>query len=794
MFNIYKKSIKWGNEVFSLETGKVARQADGSVLAKYGNTIVLCNVVYNKNQGEQKSFFPLTVNYIEKTFAVGRIPSGFFKREGKPSEKEILTSRLIDRAIRPLFEENFYNEVQVTCTLLSHDKQNDGDIVALIGTIAALALSGLPIITIMAGCRVGYANGQYMLNPTYSDLISAELDLIVAGSSDSIFMVESEAKELDENIMLAALEFALTSYQPIIEMIKELAGEAAEEKFEYVPADYSNIYNQIKEEYTKKILDSYAIRSKQERYSALTTLKSEIVEKISNEQVPAIAVTSSLNKLEYDLVRSQLLTTGKRIDGRSSTDIRDIVIEVDFLPKECVHGSALFTRGETQAIGAVTLGTSNDEQNAEAIEDATKKETFLLHYNFPPYSVGELAPIKGPGRREIGHGKLAYKAIKSLLPSKDDFPYTIRVVTEITESHGSSSMATVCASSLALMATGVPLNKTVAGIAMGLIKEGDNYQILTDISGDEDHLGDMDFKVAGTRDGVTALQMDIKISGINIDIMKKALEQAKEARFKIIDIMEQTINKPANLSSSAPIFMEMKIKVDDIAKVIGKGGQTIKSIIADSNNSKISIEENGTIKIFASKEEDCTKAIQLINNIIHDMAGSGKAMIDTSKLVVGHVYTGVVDSIKPFGAIINLPDNVQGMVHISEIKKERVERVEDHLSIGQKVEVVVIEVSPDRVRLSIKRVGSDVSTFPPARSGSTGRNDRRNDRRGGDRGDRRNKSGGNYDNYYDQERHNTMGRGYYGNNSFKENNRYSQDNEPGSFSSLAHQINSDHND
>ncbi len=689
MFKIVKKEIEFGGKKLSIETGKIARQADSSVMLTYGDTVILCTLVYS-DEPSTMGFFPLVVNYIEKKTSVGRIPGGFFKREGKLSDKEVLTSRVVDRAIRPLFPESFCNEVQITITLFSYDKSHETDVLALIGASAALAISGLPVDSIVAGSRVAFKNDKFIANPSFVEMEDSLLDLTFAGSRDAIFMVESEAKELSEENMLAALEFAKQNTIPVIEMIEEFAKEVNKPKMEFMPVDNSFLYAKMYQALSDKVVAAYKITAKQERSNALKSLRKEVLVEFVDEKNNDKTIKAELDKIEAKVVRDMIFT-GVRIDGRDTKTIRPINIETAILPASCVHGSALFTRGETQAIVSVTLGSAMDEQHLDSIENENKKEDFMLHYNFPAYSVGEIGMLRGPGRREIGHGKLAYKAISPILPSKTDFPYTIRVVSDITESNGSSSMATVCGTSLALISTGVPLKKHIAGVAMGLIKEGDKYAILSDIMGDEDHLGDMDFKVAGTRDGITALQMDIKIQGINTDIMKDALAQAKDGRYHILGLMEKALSIGGELSESAPRIEEVKVKPEKIGDIIGKGGATIKGI-CEATGAKIDISEDGVVKIFASGKSALDKAVQMVKDIV-------------TEVVIGQIYTGNVAKIMQFGAIVSLFGNHTGMVHISEISEDRVLKVEDYLKEGQEVEVIAVGFDDKRrLKLSIKKV------------------------------------------------------------------------------------------
>lgn len=712
MFNKVKKEIKWGGSILSIETGKVARQADGAVIATLGDTVVLATAVSQKKPKEGIDFFPLTVHYREMTFAAGKIPGGFFKREGRPSEKEVLASRLIDRPLRPLFEDNFYNETQVICTLLSHDMKNDPEVLALIAASAALAISGIPFNGPIAGARVGYKNGEYILNPeVLTELKDTELDLLVAGTETSVLMVESEAKELSEEIMLGAVEFGHKSFQPVIKLISELAKEIGKERWKVAKPDYTELEKEVRKLAEKPLIEAYKETIKQARTKKLDEAKSEVISKITEKQEISPSVISSLlKKLEQEIVRTSIIiNTKKRIDGREFSDIRRIESEISVLPR--THGSALFTRGETQSLGVVTLGTGDDMQIIDALEGESKQH-FMLHYNFPPYSVGEASQLKPPGRREVGHGKLAWRALNAVLPSQQEFPYAIRVVSEITESNGSSSMATVCSSSLAMMDAGVPLKNPVAGIAMGLIKEDKTHVVLSDIMGDEDHLGDMDFKVAGTKNGITALQMDIKINGITTKIMEEALAQAKTGRLHILERMSSTIeNSKTGVSEHAPTITTIKINQDKIREVIGSGGKVIRSICEESG-AKIEIEDDGTIKIAAVNEESSAKALKLIQDIICEPE-------------VNQIYTGKIVKILEFGAFVNFLGARDGLVHISEISIESVPSVASVLNEQDIVKVKVLEIdSKGKIRLSMKCVdqntGEDISGQIPASSSGSG--------------------------------------------------------------------------
>lgn len=727
MFNITRKSIEWGGRTLTLETGRIARQSDGAVLATYGNTVVLCTVVGAKAPKPGVDFFPLTVHYQEKAFAAGKIPGGFFKREGRPSEKEVLTSRLIDRPIRPLFPDGFYNDVQVICTLLSHDIENDADIVAMIGASAALTISGIPFMGPVGGARVGYANGQYILNPLKSQLHDAEnqLDLVVAGTQTSVLMVESEAKELSEETMLGAVMFGHKAFQQVIDLIISFAEDSAKDPWPL--EDKLNnpaLYAQIKSIAESGLREAYAITNKQARVAKLNEVKAAFKLAMApkeGEAAPDALIMGNLyKKLEADIVRTMILETGKRIDGRDVKTVRPIEIEVGVLPM--THGSALFTRGETQSICVATLGTSMDEQIIDAIE-GEYRENFMLHYNFPPYSVGESTPMRPPGRREIGHGKLAFRAIRPLLPSKEEFPYTLRVVSEITESNGSSSMATVCGTALSLMDAGVPLKRPVAGIAMGLILEKSGFAVLSDILGDEDHLGDMDFKVAGTTQGITALQMDIKVAGISEEIMKVALAQAGEGRKHILGEMVKVMESArGEVSRNAPRITTLSIPKEKIREVIGSGGSVIREIV-EKTGAKIDIEDDGTVMVAAVNDEQAQAAINWIKGIV-------------SEPELGVIYTGQVVRIVDFGAFVNIMPGKDGLVHISEIKDERLDKVTDVLNEGDTVKAKVLEIDGrGKVRLSMRVVdqatGEDISHLKEERSRPEGKRDR------GDRGPRR---------------------------------------------------------
>ena len=696
MFNITKKSMQWGEETLTLETGRVARQADGTVIATLGETSVMANVTFAKEPKPGQDFFPLTVHYQEKYYAAGKVPGGFFKREARPTEKETLTARLIDRPIRPLFVPGFKNEVLVMCTVLSHDLVNDPDIVAMIAASAALTLSGAPFMGPIAGCRVGFEDGEYILNPTVDDMEGLRnnpdqrLDLVVAGTKSAVMMVESEAYELTEDEMLGAVTFAHEQIQPVIDLIIALAEDAAKEPFEFTPPDYSELYEVVKAAGEAQMRAAYAITDKQERVAAVAAAKDAIKATLTEEQLADANLGSALKKLESMVLRSDVVKNGRRIDGRALDAVRAIDCQTSVLPR--THGSALFTRGETQALVVTTLGTGDDEQFIDALH-GTFKQNFMLHYNFPPYSVGEVGRVGSPGRREIGHGKLAWRALQAVLPAPTDFPYTIRVVSEITESNGSSSMASVCGGSLSMMDAGVPLKAPVAGVAMGLVLEDDgSYGILTDILGDEDHLGDMDFKVAGSEHGITALQMDIKIQGITREIMNTALGQARDARLHILGEMNKVISAPREqMSEWAPTIMTFKIDPEKIRDVIGKGGAVIRAM-TEETGATIDIEQDGTVRIASvdgASGKEARRRIELI----------------TAGVEVGRVYEGKVARLMDFGAFVTILPGKDGLVHISQISNERVEKVSDKLSEGDIVKVKVLEVDRQgRVRLSMKEV------------------------------------------------------------------------------------------
>ncbi len=695
MFKEVKKSIQWGEETLTLETGKVARQADGTVIATYGETTVMANVTFAKKQKPGQDFFPLTVHYGEKYYAAGKVPGGFFKREARPTEKETLTSRLIDRPIRPLFVEGFKNEVLVICTVLSHDLVNDPDMVAMIAASAALTISGAPFMGPIAACRVGFEDGDYILNPEMDDMHKLRenpeqrLDLVVAGTKDAVMMVESEAYELSEDEMLGAIEFAHAQIQPVIDMIIDLAEDAAKEPFYFQAPDYSDLSAAVKKAGEKQMRAAFAIQDKQERTTAVNDARAVIKEALSEDQLADANLGSAMKGLEASILRGDVVKTGKRIDGRKTDEIRDIVSETGILPR--THGSALFTRGETQGLVVTTLGTGDDEQMIDSLS-GMYKSNFLLHYNFPPYSVGEVGRFGPPGRREIGHGKLAWRALQAVLPAATDFPYTVRVVSEITESNGSSSMASVCGGSLSMMDAGVPLKSAVAGVAMGLIMEDSgDYAILSDILGDEDHLGDMDFKVAGTENGITSLQMDIKIAGITPAIMKEAMAQAKEGRMHILGEMNKALSGASEFSEHAPRIETMQVPTDKIREVIGSGGKVIREIV-EVSGAKVDINDEGIIKIASPNGEAIKKAYDMIWSIVAEPEE-------------GMVYTGTVVKIVDFGAFVNFFGKKDGLVHVSQIENKRLNHPSDVLKEGQEVKVKLLGFDDrGKVRLSMKVV------------------------------------------------------------------------------------------
>ncbi|KIC10440.1 polynucleotide phosphorylase/polyadenylase [Leisingera sp. ANG-M1] len=698
MFNVSKKSMQWGEETLTLETGKVARQADGSVIATLGETSVMANVTFARQQKPGQDFFPLTVHYQEKYYAAGKVPGGFFKREARPTEKETLTARLIDRPIRPLFVPGFKNEVLVMCTVLSHDLVNDPDIVAMIAASAALTISGAPFMGPIAGARVGFVDGEYVLNPTVDDMQDLRLnpeqrlDLVVAGTKNAVMMVESEAYELTEAEMLGAVNFAHEQIQPVIDLIISLAEEAANEPFDFTPPDYSELFEAVKAAGDADMRAAFAIADKQERTAAVAAARETIKAALSEEQLEDANLGSALKKLEAGILRGDVVKTGKRIDGRRTDEIRDIVSETSLLPR--THGSALFTRGETQGLVVTTLGTGDDEQFIDALH-GNFKSNFLLHYNFPPYSVGEVGRVGSPGRREIGHGKLAWRALQAVLPAPTDFPYTVRVVSEITESNGSSSMASVCGGSLSMMDAGVPLKAPVAGVAMGLILEDDgSYAILSDILGDEDHLGDMDFKVAGTENGITSLQMDIKVAGITPEIMEKALAQAKDGRIHILGEMGKALSETNEFSVHAPRIETMQIPTDKIREVIGSGGKVIREIV-EVSGAKVDINDDGVIKIASPNGEAIQKAYDMIYSIVAEPEE-------------GQIYTGKVVKIVDFGAFVNFFGKRDGLVHVSQIENRRLNHPSDVLKEGQEVKVKLLGFDDrGKVRLSMKIVDQE---------------------------------------------------------------------------------------
>ena len=699
MFKVVRKEFQYGDQTITLETGKVARQATGAVVVTAGKNQVLATVVAKEEADPGKSFFPLTVNYQEKYYAAGRIPGGFNKREGRPSERETLTSRLIDRPIRPLFPDGFMNDVQIVLTVVSTDKKQDMEILSIIGAAAALEIAGVPFHGPLAAARVGFVDGMYVLNPSYAQLKTSDLELVVAGTESAVLMVESEAKELTEDQMLGAVLYGHQEMQSVIQAIKEFAQEAGATKWEWEAEPINEgLKEAISHEYKSEIAAAYSITEKMERYGKLSELRSKVVEAMAgdgDDDASADEVKSMFSSIEKRVVRDSVLDGKPRIDGRDPSTVRPISVEVGVLPS--AHGSALFTRGETQAIVATTLGSMKDGQLIDSIE-GTSTDNFMLHYNFPPYCVGETGMIGSPKRREIGHGRLARRGIEATLPDGEDFPYTIRVVSEITESNGSSSMASVCGSSLSLMDAGVPVSAPVAGIAMGLIKEGDRFSVLSDILGDEDHLGDMDFKVAGTSNGVTALQMDIKIEGITEEIMEIALNQARDGRLHILGEMAKAISAPREgLSDNAPTYVTIKINADKIRDVIGKGGATIRAL-TESTGASIDIDDNGTIKIYGEDKSVTDAAVKEIEAI-------------TAEPEVGAIYEGKVVRIVDFGAFVNFMPGTDGLVHISQIAEERVANVTDYLSEGQMVKVKVLDIdNRGRIKLSMKEAAAEAAS------------------------------------------------------------------------------------
>ncbi|MFL2878298.1 MAG: polyribonucleotide nucleotidyltransferase [Candidatus Pelagibacter sp.] len=687
MFKVFKKEIEIAGKKISLETGKIARQADGAIIAQCGETVVMATVVGSKKVNPDIDYFPLSVNYQEKYYAGGKIPGGYFKREARPTESETLISRLIDRPIRPLFPDEFKNEVQLLPTVISYDKENEADVLSIIASSAALAISGMPFMGPVGASRVGFIDGKYVLNPSKLDLEKSKLDLVVAGTKDAVLMVESEANGLTEEEMLNAVKFGHENFVPIIQMIEDLAKECKKPDWTTEKKDLSEIRKKLESEFTDDLKKAFSTRDKQDRSNQISEI-SEKAKKLyeENENYSDLDVNHELKNLEKRIVRTDILKNKNRIDGRGLADVRPIMCEVGILPR--VHGSALFTRGETQAIVTTTLGTSDDEQRIESL-DGLKRERFMLHYNFPPFSVGETGRI-GTGRREIGHGKLAWRAINSSLPSKESFPYTFRIVSEITESNGSSSMATVCGASLALMDAGVPIKEPVAGIAMGLIKEGDDFSVLSDILGDEDHLGDMDFKVAGTKDGITSLQMDIKITGITFEIMEQALNQAKDGRVHILGEMNKALGKSRDdVGKHTPKMEKITVDKKDIATVIGKGGATIREIV-EKSGAKVDVNDVGEVTVAAPDEDSRNKAMQMIKDL-------------TAKAELNKIYNGKVMKIMEFGAFVNFLGKQDGLVHISELADKRVAKVTDVVKEGDEVKVKVIGFDRGKVKLSIKQ-------------------------------------------------------------------------------------------
>ncbi len=689
MFNISTVELDWKGLSLKLETGLVARQADGAVTCTLGGTVVLCTVTASRESDNGNDFFPLSVHYIEKAYSAGKIPGGFFKREGRPSENEILSSRLIDRPIRPLFHGDFKNETQVICTVINYDGENDPSICAMIGASAAITISGLPFLGPLACARVGYMDGEYILNPTKEEQKDSELDLVVAGTRDGVLMVESEANQLDEKIMLGAVQFGFKEFQCVIDKIIELAEIAAKDSWQIPEKSKPDYLKKLQDMTNKELSSSYKIKEKKKRNESLNEKRKQIVESFKPDADEEPAFKDQIKKIEKDIVRSSILKTKQRIDGRGLDDVRSIDVRVDLLGD--VHGSALFTRGETQALVTTTLGTTSDEQLLDTL-DGDSKAKFMLHYNFPPFSVNEVGRIGSTGRREVGHGKLAWRAINPVLKKAEEFPYTVRVVSEITESNGSSSMATVCGSSLALMDAGVPLEKPVAGIAMGLIKEDNEFVVLTDILGDEDHLGDMDFKVAGTENGITSLQMDIKVDGITEEIMEESLSKAYNARIHILNEMNKVLKKPrSETKSNTPQIIKIKIDKSKIREVIGSGGKVIKDI-CEKSGAKVEIDDDGIVTIFASKSAESNLANDMINDIVAEPE-------------VGKIYEGKVVKTTDFGAFVNFMGSRDGLVHISQLKNERVEKTTDVVKEGDVVKVKVIGVDDrGKVKLSIKDV------------------------------------------------------------------------------------------
>ena len=696
MFDIQNEVLEWGGKKLTIETGRVARQAHGSVIATYGGTSVLATVVADREEKKGLDFFPLTVNYQEKAYAAGKIPGGFFKREGRPSEKETLVSRLIDRPIRPLFADGFKCETQVIATVISYDNENDPDIVSLIACSAALTLSGVPFMGPIGAARVGFKDGDFILNPTKEEMETSALDLVVAGTKDAVLMVESEAKELSEEQMLGAVTFGQDNFSQVIDAIISLAEKAAKEPRDFEKKDISDIENKVSSAIKDDLSEAYKEADKQKRTEKIAEIKKNLISELvsdddENEDYNESTISSAFKTIEKNIVRNNILDTGERIDGRDLETVRPIQSDVSVLP--LTHGSALFTRGETQALVVTTLGTGDDEKFVDGL-DETYKERFMLHYNFPPYSVGETGRTGFTGRREIGHGKLAWRALQAVMPEYDDFPYTIRLVSEITESNGSSSMATVCGSSLSMMDAGIPLSKPVAGIAMGLIKEDDRVAVLSDILGDEDHLGDMDFKVAGTNDGITSLQMDIKITGITKDIMETALSQAKNGRIHILEEMAKALDKARDtVNSNAPRIETINVPTDKIREVIGAGGKVIREIVEESG-AKVDINDDGIVKIASNNAEAIEKALEMINSIVAEPE-------------VGTIYEGKVVKIMDFGAFVNFFGKKDGLVHISQLSTERVNKVTDVVSEGDIVKVKFVGFDRGKVKLSMKNIDQE---------------------------------------------------------------------------------------
>ena len=696
MFDIQNEVLEWGGKKLTIETGRVARQAHGSVIATYGGTSVLATVVADREEKKGLDFFPLTVNYQEKAYAAGKIPGGFFKREGRPSEKETLVSRLIDRPIRPLFADGFKCETQVIATVISYDNENDPDIVSLIACSAALTLSGVPFMGPIGAARVGFKDGDFILNPTKEEMETSALDLVVAGTKDAVLMVESEAKELSEEQMLGAVTFGQDNFSQVIDAIISLAEKAAKEPRDFEKKDISDIENKVSSAIKDDLSEAYKEADKQKRTEKIAEIKKNLISELvsdddEDEDYNESTISSAFKTIEKNIVRNNILDTGERIDGRDLETVRPIQSDVSVLP--LTHGSALFTRGETQALVVTTLGTGDDEKFVDGL-DETYKERFMLHYNFPPYSVGETGRTGFTGRREIGHGKLAWRALQAVMPEYDDFPYTIRLVSEITESNGSSSMATVCGSSLSMMDAGIPLSKPVAGIAMGLIKEDDRVAVLSDILGDEDHLGDMDFKVAGTNDGITSLQMDIKITGITKDIMETALSQAKNGRIHILKEMAKALDKARDtVNSNAPRIETINVPTDKIREVIGAGGKVIREIVEESG-AKVDINDDGIVKIASNNAESIEKALEMINSIVAEPE-------------VGTIYEGKVVKIMDFGAFVNFFGKKDGLVHISQLSTERVNKVTDVVSEGDIVKVKFVGFDRGKVKLSMKNIDQE---------------------------------------------------------------------------------------